>query len=209
MVTGKAFGQLPIEVYKKSVDSFMAIYLDTSVLNRLTCNSYMATLKGQNTVVYSGEYDAERGKVLENVGAIGFFYDYYNPQLNYSFHWYLNLQENGKVLPASMLSKTLPACIQRGQPCNLITKDAAVKIAQADSMRFPTNYYVEFLSPKQSNNFYWVITGVDKNEHDYSIPPKEGIDAPIPNRKKSNTRIIEASTGNIIPLQEYYKLDKD
>ena len=158
---------------------------------------------------YAGHYVKEKGQVLDNIGKIGLFYDYYCPKLNYSFHWYLNLNEDGRILPAYMLSKTFPKCVQQGMPCNLITKDSAVKIAQADSMKFADNYYVEFLSPKQSDNFYWAITGVDKNVYDYSLPLKEGIDAPIPLWKKGYTKIIEASTGKLISLQEYYKLDKN
>lgn len=135
-----SYGQKSIEQYKKSVDSFMAIHLDMSVLKDLKCYSYMATLKNQNSVSYAGDYDKEKDKVLANVGMIGFFFDYYCPKLKYTFHWYLNLNEDGRILPVHMLSKTFPVCIQKGQPCNLITRDSAVKIAQADSMKFADNY---------------------------------------------------------------------
>ena len=42
----------------------------------------------------------------------------------------------------------------------------------------------------------------------YNIPPKEGLDHPIMPWKEANTRIINALTGQIISLKDYWPLDK-
>ena len=64
--------------------------------------------------------------------------------------------------------------------------EVALKIAREDSIKHPDNLLAEISKPKNGDQFYWVISGQNRYDVDYSNKPKEGWNI-LPKRKE-NTR---------------------
>ena len=203
------FSQKTVGYYKSVGDAFMMKQFDPEVFHEVSCISYLAKRNNDGSKRLAGDIVPSLSDTVSNMEWIGFFYDYYSPELGYTFHWYLTLDSDEKVGPEWMLVKTLPSCVRLKANCQFLNKEKAVAVAIADSLPHPDNYYVELVSPKKASEFYWAITGVDKREIDYSVKPKEGGNLPIPAWKRHSTRLVNAATGRITNLQEYYALDKD
>jgi hypothetical protein len=206
--TSTCFCQKSIEEYKKILDRFMSAELNPEVLKNVKCISCRA--KGPtDTTRYAGGYPEDSNIVLSNLEWIGFFYNLYSKDLNFGFQFYLSFHEKSNFVgPKTMLIKTFPKCIRENSQCTLISKDSAIRIAQQNGIKYPNNVYVDLVKPKNSENFFWAIDSQDPTYVNYNIPPKEGLDHPIMPWKDANTRIINALTGQIISLKDYWPLDK-
>lgn len=197
---------MPVSFYLAKADSFLKMEVVPQVEKDVVRLSYLA--KGPSDLKrYAGELPERGADLLDSLEWIGFFYEYASSELDYTFHWYLTIGSDGQVGPEWMLRKTIPACIRQGFKCNLLTKGQALAIAIRDSLPHPDNYFVELVSPKRSDEFYWVFIGVDKKITDYSIPSAPGVDKPVPPRTRRTTRIVNAVTGRLVPLKEYYALE--
>lgn len=186
----------------------MSTEIDSNLLAQIICKSYMA--KGTNdSSRYAGDYVTNKNTVLNNLDWIGFFYSYYSEELNYKFHFYLTLGVQRNFLgPKTMLNNTFPECIRKNLLCSLISKDSAIKIARVNGIKYPDNVYVDMVKPKNSNDFFWAIDSQDTTHVNYNKPMSDGLDYPILPWKDANTRIINAVTGKVIALKDYYLLDK-
>ena len=206
--TSTSFCQKSIEEYKKILDGFLSAELNPEMLKGVKCISYMA--KGSiDTTRYAGGYPEKSNIVLSNLEWIAFFYTLYSKELNFEFHFYLSIHEKSNFVgPKTMLINTFPKCIRENSQCTLISKDSAIRIAQQNGIKYPNNVYVDLIKPKNSDSFFWAIDSQDLTLINYNIPPKEGLDHPIMPLKEANTRIINALTGQIISLKDYWPLDK-
>ncbi|MEI9811075.1 MAG: PepSY domain-containing protein [Bacteroidota bacterium] len=202
-VSSICFGQISLAKYRSMTDSIIKAYFSSSVFRKANCTGYFAQEAKTGNLI-GGKYEDDKSKEV-NIELITMFYSLKSEELKYEFGFSVSIDSNSKIYLHEEIFD-IPVCVRMGKPCYFITKERAIARAQKDSIQYFTNLIVEMKKPKNSEDYYWVVSGQDKRNVDYSIKPKDGWQ--VYPKKKSNTRYLNAKTGEILSYDEYQCIDK-
>jgi hypothetical protein len=202
----ESFAQKTITEYKGITDEAIRKYFSRSSFKRIKCDVYIAQQRHKKEAL-SGYFKADKNKKVE-IESFAVIYYLYSKELNYKFTFVIDIDSNLQVNLAEYKGlEDIPECVKMNKPCNFIKQKDAIAIAQKDSIQYPDNLIAEVGKPLNSKDFYWIVSGQDKKNVDYSIKRKEGWQS-YPLRKK-NTRYVNAKTGKILSFEEYQRLNPD
>lgn len=198
------FSQKTIEEFKTIADHAIKKSFSKAIFKKVKCEGYVGQEANKANMI-GGSYEPDKNKKV-SIELIAMAYLLYSKELNYEFAFNVNIDSSLNTYAENGGIKDIPPCVRKKGPCNYIKKKEAIEIARKDSILYPDNLLVEMLKPKRSEEFYWVISGQDKRNVDYSFKPDDGWN--IFPKKKENTRYVNAMTGQMISYAKYQVLDE-
>lgn len=191
--------------YKKMTDKEVKKQLNKPVYKLLRFNGYFGQSIPRGDSFLAGEIVNKNMKQKIKVSLLSFLYFINSAELNHKFHFRMSIDSNLTIYKDSGGYQNIPECVRLGYKCNFISKYHAIELAQKDSIKHPDNLLVEFEGSK-SGDYYWVISGQDKDHVDYSIVTDDGW--PFYPKRKNNTRIFNAKTGSPLNFEDYEKIHR-
>lgn len=202
-VWGHGWAQKYLSEYKRLTDNSIRNYFSPVVFKKLRCYDFVAQAKRNQSPgdLSDGGYEENKKKII-NPEFIALVYSLYSKELEYEFNFRIGVDSNMHVYVESGGLPNIPPCVSGKGPCRYIKKQVAIQLAKKDSIQYSDNLLVMMRKPKNSNNYYWIVNGQDKNDIDYSSNPNQGWP-----QKKDNTRYIDAASGKMLSYEEYQRLN--
>ena len=198
-------GQTRLNEYKHIADELLQRDLSKAAFEKVKCVGYYFVAKepGKGD---GGDYYGNESKAFSDGQYMLILYTLFSEKLDYIFKFHVVIDsDHVAALPTAEL-KTIPTCVKQNRKCHFISKQAAFEIAINDSIQYPTNLTIELKIPLKSNVPYWMVSGQDKSNVDYSRQEPEDGYKFFPLRRE-NTRYVNAITGKLLSYEEYQILD--
>lgn len=197
----KGISQQKILDYKYSIDSKIKNYFYLGFINKMKCRVISMIGLDSSESFFTNNYIPDKND-KESFLTITFTYSLYSKAIEEYVDFDITISKNKKLLTNLEILEEIPNCIRKNDDCGYIKKDSAIKIAISDSIDFPKNLTAHFFKPLKKNEYYWLITG-NKKEINKKNRKRSSVKKISPTQRK----IINALTGQIVPKEEYYKLD--